>query len=321
MEFQELLDFIQTRMRMAHDEALQKEIRSTHIFVPSILHWFGLIVDKKRKVSESTDDSSYPIQNTIYPTRSSMLALLKKVKGIMIGIINKMAIKPVKCWAISQDYEFKSAITFMKQESFIALLNDLVAGKQKISNGYASDLLLKEFFDSSRDEWQEFMKFIEGKRCLDIGPCIFSPLSSWDIASQKYVIEPLYEKVNEWQKLNLGHSAFESMICFGEKAEVIIPELVGQIDGAIYCRNMLDHTPTWPWILSNISSYATVGCKLLFWCDLDHKGTADSGHYDITSDIESFKRLIIQFGFKIIREYQDEQRFKLNWGCFAEKTS
>ena len=248
-----------------------------------------------------------------------MLNLLRKLKRTIIGLIEKKQRNIKKTWAISQNYELEHAVIFMKQQTFIDLLNDMVAGNQKISNGYVSDLLLREFFSSSLEEWKNFMRFIEGKRCMDIGPCVFSPLSGWDIASEKYIIEPLYEKVNEWQLLNFGHSAFENMIIYGQRAEVLIPELVGYIDGAIYCRNVIDHSPSWPFILSNISLYAAVGCKLLFWSDLDHKGTADDGHYDITSDIKSFKRLIIQFGFKIIREYQDEQRFGSNWGCFGEK--
>src|SRR5581483_3568069 len=94
--------------------------------------------------------------------------------------------------------------------------------------------------------------------------------------------------------------------------------LAGRIDGAILCRNMLDHTPRWAFVLGNIAAYAAVGCKLLLWTDLDHLGTADEGHYDITNDSASFKRLVEALGFRVIREHSAE-RAELNWGCFAEK--
>ena len=91
------------------------------------------------------------------------------------------------------------------------------------------------------------------------------------------------------------------------------------VDGAIFCRNMLDHTPHWRAVLDNISAYACTGSKLLLWTDLDHRGDADEGHYDISSDVGRFANHIRELGFRIVREYSDAGRHELNWGCFAEK--
>jgi hypothetical protein len=82
---------------------------------------------------------------------------------------------------------------------------------------------------------------------------------------------------------------------------------------------MLDHTPNWPFVLSNISAYAMSGCHLLCWTDLYHRGSADEGHYDITPDKDSFRRLINQLGFRIIREYSDKMRKEMNLGFIAIK--
>jgi hypothetical protein len=82
---------------------------------------------------------------------------------------------------------------------------------------------------------------------------------------------------------------------------------------------MLDHTPKWPFVLSNMSAYAASGCQLLFWTDIDHRGTADDGHFDICSEASSLRRLLEQLGFAIQREFKDVNRHELNWGCVAVK--
>ncbi len=227
--------------------------------------------------------------------------------------------KKEKNWAVSQEYEFNSSLMYMDNEGFSSFLEDVFSGNQLVSMGYLYAPVIREFFKGEESEWLRFVLYIKNKKVIDIGPNAFSPLSQWDVASAIYAIEPLYEKISVWQKNKFGRSVFDNMLCFKTKAEEIIPELVGQIDGAIYCRNMLDHTPLWPFVLSAISAYAAKGCKLLFWSDLDHFGMADEGHYDITNNENLFKQLIKQLGFDVIREYRDTERNTLNWGCFAEK--
>lgn len=206
---------------------------------------------------------------------------------------------------------------FMDTDFFRKLHSDVVSGKRRMSEGYKDETLLREFFGDSTEAWQEFVEHIRGKRCLDIGPCVMSPLAAWDVAGQRHVVEPLYPKIHEWQIQNLGASAFEELVCHDQAAEQGIEELYGAVDGAILCRNMLDHTPQWPFVLQQISAYSAVGCRLLLWTDLHHHGTEDIGHYDITSDVDAFRRLVSQFGFRILRDWQDTERADTNWGCFA----
>jgi hypothetical protein len=222
-----------------------------------------------------------------------------------------------KTWASSQDYELEHAIGFMKEPFFRQLHAEWKAGKLNASTGHRDALMLSEFFGKSREEADKFFNHIAGKTCLDIGPCVFSPLSTWDVAGTRFAVEPLLQPIEEWQETNLGASAYKDMHGYAKPAEQLIPELLGRVDGAILCRNMLDHTPKWPFVLANISAYAAPGCRLLLWTDLDHHGEADEGHYEITSDTASFKRLVEQLGFSVVREHSSPDRPETNWGCFA----
>jgi hypothetical protein len=222
-----------------------------------------------------------------------------------------------KTWAQSQRYELDHAIAFMKEPSFRQLHADWRAGKLNASTGHRDALMLQEFFGGDRQSFDQFFKNIAGKSCLDIGPCVFSPLSAWDVAGPRFAIEPLLSPIDEWQRTNLGESSYRDIKGFARPAEEFIREL--RIDGAILCRNMLDHTPKWPFVLANISAYAAPGCKLLLWTDIDHGGEEDEGHYNITSDVSDFRNLVRQLGFRIVREYQSTGRPETNWGCFAER--
>ncbi len=224
-----------------------------------------------------------------------------------------------KTWEASQEYELMHAIGFMKSPDFINLAQQFKNGQLKASTGYCNQLFLKEYFRNEPKLWDAFIQDVKNKKCLEIGPCVMSALSSWEFASERHIVEPLLEPIEKWQKQNLGFSVFEGLIGHSKGAEVLIESLVGKIDGAIFCRNCLDHSPSWPFILANISQYAAAGCKLLLWTDIDHGGLEDEGHYEITKDAASFRRLIESLGFEVQREYSDEMRVEKNWGCFAVK--
>ncbi|OYQ66047.1 hypothetical protein B9G53_05680 [Pseudanabaena sp. SR411] len=228
-------------------------------------------------------------------------------------------VSTAKTWEISQNYEFKYAIAFMNTPDFRTLAKSVHDGEMNISTGYVNNLILNEFFAGEEALWHEFVNQISGKTCLEIGPAVLSVLSTWDVVQESHVVEPLIEQIENWQRSNFGFSVFEGLKTHSHGAEKFIPELSAKIDGAIFCRNCLDHTPKWPFILGNISKYAASGCRLLLWLDLDHHGVADDGHYDITTDPEEFKNLVDALGFDIVREYSCQERFELNWGCFAIK--
>jgi hypothetical protein len=207
----------------------------------------------------------------------------------------------------------------MKEQHFKTVFADFKAGKLQSSTGHINDQLLREFFDGKPDLWLAFKSEAAGKMGMDIGPCVFSPLPAWDFLSKTIAIEPLGTKIKDWQIANLGSSTFDGMDLRSIGADVYVPEFAGAIDGVIYCRNMLDHTPHWPFVLSNIGAYAAPGCQLLFWTDIDHGGTGDEGHFDINPDSNAVKRLVEQLGFQVLREYEDSLRHESNWGCVATK--
>jgi hypothetical protein len=227
----------------------------------------------------------------------------------------------LKTWQSAQSFELDHAIGFMKAPSFRRLHADTVSGNLRASQGHFSELLVSEFFDGDRSRWDDFAAFLSGKHCLDVGPCVYSPLACWDQAAERHAIEPLFEGVDRWQRENLGASVFEGIRVWTEPAEKTIPELLARIDGAIYCRNMLDHSPYWPFALVNLSKYAKSGCKLLLWTDLDHGATDDEGHFNITTDAGLFRDLVLSLGFRLEREFskRDPGKKELNWGCFGEK--
>jgi hypothetical protein len=204
---------------------------------------------------------------------------------------------PAKTWERSQEYELDHAYGFMSEPFFVDLFARFQRGEMQTSNGYLNELLVHEFFEDNPQLFRDFLSAIQGKACLDIGPCVFSPLLTWDGIGEAYAIEPLGDSVREWQRKRFGGSAFDNMNLKSIGADVFLEELASRIDGAIHCRNMLDHTPNWPFVLANISAYAAPGCHFLFWTDIDHGGTADEGHYDICPQSSSIKRLIEQLGF------------------------
>jgi hypothetical protein len=221
--------------------------------------------------------------------------------------------QPKKGWEQSQRYELDHAIGFMDSPFFREHFTNLKSGRYNISTGYRDALLLSEFFADSDMLFTEFQEHITEKTCLDIGPCVASQITGWDVARARIAIEPLLQPIEAWQVKNLGGSVYDGFVKHARSAEDFLDL---HIDGAIVCRNMLDHTPKWPLVLSNISSYAMPGCRLLLWTDLDHKGEADEGHYDIGCSPADFKRLVENLGFQVLREHT-AQRDEVNWGCFA----
>jgi hypothetical protein len=224
-----------------------------------------------------------------------------------------------KSWAGAQNYELIAAFEYMQTNFFKEVHKKSTQPSDKISNGYFDETMTKEFFQSDKKQWDAFVEHMKGKNCLDVGPCIASPWRRFDIASTRYAVEPLFTEVDAWQRKNLHSSLFENINTFSSPAEELVEELVGKIDGAILCRNMLDHTPQWPFVMANMAKYAKSGCKLLLWTDLDHGEGGDEGHFTITTHVAHFKLLVETLGFRIISENKDANRLSLNWGCLAEK--
>lgn len=222
----------------------------------------------------------------------------------------------------AQEYEANQAKLWIK-DNFTLLYQQItssVAGKKRWPG--PENLVVKEFFNNSMDEWDLFAEFIADKSCLDIGcgPC--SLLCIWYWVQTKIVIDPLVSQYDNTAKELFGKSWFGDDIkkysCFGEE---YISELENKIDGAIVCRNALDHCDKPYKILDNISSYAKSGCYLLLWTDLYHKNGVDDGHSNITKSLADFETYLKKLGFEIVRQVGNirPDESTINYGCLAKK--
>jgi hypothetical protein len=226
-----------------------------------------------------------------------------------------------KSWLKAQEYELQHAYNFMSESYFTDLFRQYKAGELNTANGYFSELFVREFFAGDVGLFRQFLDEIQGRACLDIGPCVFTPLVTWHGIGTAVAIEPLGDAVRDWQRQHFGKSVFDDLELHSVAADIFIPDFAFRFDGVIHCRNMLDHTPNWPFILSNICAYAAPGCHLLLWTDIHHRGTADAGHFDICADATQLKRLVQQLGFDIKRDFEASDRPEINWGCIAVKRS
>jgi len=233
------------------------------------------------------------------------------------------SIRGKKSWKGSQKYEFKAAREFMETPFF----SDLMIRNKKLrdeqSNTLDMGLLFSDFFQNDQMKVDNFVGNMTGKNCLEVGPCCSTVLANWWFIKNRYIIEPLLSKIKEYQTARFGYTLFDETINYACPAEILITELIGKIDGAIICRNCIDHTPNWPFVLNNMVSYMAPGATLLIWNDIYHLDGVDEGHYDITDNIENYKSLLSNLGLIIGYEfsYDVNKRRALNYGCIAQKAS
>lgn len=231
---------------------------------------------------------------------------------------NKSVVEP---WEEAQDFEWQHSVAFMETDFFKDVVDactelcDTKRGKVLLGEVY-----MKEFFNNESGRWQGFADWIDGRTCLEIGPNVAGVVCAWWWAGKRIVIEPLIDQIRDYQKTHFHRSLYtDDVICHSLPAEILIPDLVGSVDGAIICRNCIDHSPEWMFILNNISTYAVPGSFLLFWSDLYHNDHNHAGHYNITRDVEGFRRLLNNLGFDFLYEFSDEERDTINFGCLARK--
>lgn len=253
---------------------------------------------------------------------------LKKMRHILQRVFKLMGLnrsevtqlpKKDTLWADAQKYELDNAIYVMHSEHFKVVIDTYTNPMNSVSTGYVNKTTIKEFFGDDLTRWQDFVKHITGKVVLEIGACTASQLSLWDVASERYVIDPLYNQIVDYQHKEFGKTAFLNLHGFSLPAETLVESLVNKVDGALLIRNCIDHSPLWPFILSNIVEYMTKGSYLLIWNDLYHPPGYEDGHYDITDNVDEFRRLISNMGFNILIDYQNEDSPCVNFGCLAIK--
>jgi hypothetical protein len=160
---------------------------------------------------------------------------------------------------------------------------------------------LHEFFAGDPRLWEDFAASLEAKALLDVGGGPIPTPALWRWPAPRRVLDPL---ANDYKRLAdaIDPTWFEGIELHQGTAETFLPDLEGAIDGAIVCRNCLDHCAEPYLVLSNIASYAAPACALLLWSDLFHLHGHDEGHADTTRDKAGFRRLVRNLGFDIARE-------------------
>jgi hypothetical protein len=121
----------------------------------------------------------------------------------------------------------------------------------------------------------------------------------WSIKDRR-VIDPLAERYKVFEEETFKKSFFEGFKIYNQQAEDRIDELVGAVDGMIFCRNALDHTADPLSILENISDYAMSGCYLLLYTDLWHFSPTGDAHRCITKSVNVFDKLLKALGFRVV---------------------
>jgi hypothetical protein len=176
-----------------------------------------------------------------------------------------------------------------------------------------------EFFGDDVGLYRAFADRLAGRRLLEVGPGPLPAIAYFPQASLRVAIDPLISKYSAEISAAFGDDpVFAGIRCHAAKAEELFAEYEGKIDGAIVCRNALDHLDHPEFVLSNFATYAAPGCALLLWTDLFHLNGHDEGHHNITRDVSSFSRLISNLGFRIERRCPpNEGRPTIAFGCFA----
>lgn len=168
---------------------------------------------------------------------------MPKFNSISGKILRRLGIHLPVAWEDAQEFEFAHTVEYMKTDTFEDKLEAANSEECAISKGYVHPGILGEYFSGETRDWAEFVKFIDGKTVMEIGPSVASVICQWDVAAKRIIIDPLLDKVRPYQEETFGRTGFTNTIGYSIPAEQRIEELVGQIDGALFIRNCLDHSP------------------------------------------------------------------------------
>lgn len=198
----------------------------------------------------------------------------------------------------AQEYELNHAQGTIN-ESYVGLWEEIRARRQTGHLWHTAD---DEFFHGNAALFQEFVEYIRTRKCMEIGSGPYGFLAPADWIENRIIIDPLVEHYREHQiKLN-GHTFFDhTIIRHAAPAETILPQYVGQIDGAIISRNALDHCNDPIAVLANMADYAASRCFLLLWTDIWHTDGLDEGHRNITRSAAAMAALLDGLGFNVIQ--------------------
>jgi hypothetical protein len=219
--------------------------------------------------------------------------------------------------AKAQEYEWRNNAVVIRDhfpEVYSAVQADLASG----GLWYRAE---HQFFEGDEVLYNAFVARVRDRKCLEVGsgPFGFLPPLSW--IKNRIVIEPLAAKYRDAQLQQLGKTFFtDDLKVYATNAEDLQTELIAAIDGAIICRNALDHCEDALTILYNLSRYATAGCYFLLWTDTWHLDGVDDGHHNITKSPEVLNALLSGLGFDVIKNVKPvRESGYIEYGCVALK--
>lgn len=205
------------------------------------------------------------------------------------------------------------------RESFPQLYSDV---EKNLSAGGLWHGPNDQFFGGDAQLFGEFVAHVRDRKCLEIGSGPFGFLLPARWIKDRVIIDPLADKYREEQLALTGKTFLTPDVeAHATSAEALIGALVGVVDGAIICRNALDHCEDALTILVNIAKYAARNCYLLLWTDIWHLGGIDDGHHNITRSTDAMNALLDGLGFDLIRRSAPvrEGNDYLEYGCVAKK--
>ena len=177
--------------------------------------------------------------------------------------------------------------------------DDIIKMQETALAHFNNKVSMHTLFGMPRSLGLTVWEFIKNKSVLEIGcgpTCGVLPYL-WS-AKERIAIEPLIE-----QYWDMGCIFTEEIINrkYSIGADVFIPELAGSIDGLIISQNCLDHTPNWPFVLSNIASYAASSSYFHLSTNIYHPYGLDKAHFNLTPNADNMIRIVENFGFKVLK--------------------
>lgn len=147
-----------------------------------------------------------------------------------------------------------------------------------------------------------FIDHVKSRTNLEIGSGPVGYLAPRAWMGRRIVIDPLVNEYRSYQLKRFGKTIWSGDIhTYARSAEHVVGNLRGTIDGAIVCRNALDHTEDPLGVLAAISEYAAPGCYLLLWSDIWHLRGLTIGHRNITKSALAMDALLSGLGFEILQ--------------------
>jgi hypothetical protein len=221
--------------------------------------------------------------------------------------------------ALAQKFEWnnnRQVIEGTFQQLYADVMSDRAAGGIWHNAG-------DQFFCRDEELFASFVEHVRDRKCLEIGSGPYGFLLPAPWIKDRTIIEPLANEYRQAQLDLIGETFLtDDVRVYTTGAELVIDDLVGKVDGAIICRNALDHCEDALAIIANMSKYAASGCYLLLWTDIWHlQGIEDDGHHNITRSVEVMDALLEGLGFEILKHgdlIRDQSEF-IEYGRVARR--